>query len=78
MFDLLLNGAEEITASALAILGLFLAIPGAIKCFFGYRVLKLYITVIGFLAGLLGFSSSAPSPSGHWAPACWWGCWAEC
>ncbi len=56
MFDLLLNGAEEITASALAILGLFLAIPGAIQCFFGYRVLKLYITVIGFLAGLLGFS----------------------
>ena len=46
----------ETAKSGLAILGVILAIRGAIQCFFGYRVLKLYITVIGFLAGLLGFS----------------------
>ena len=56
MFDLLLNGATETAKSGLAILGAVLAVPGVIQCFFGYRVLKLYITVIGFLAGLLGFS----------------------
>ena len=56
MFDLLLNGAAETAKSGLAILGAVLAVPGVIQCFFGYRVLKLYITVIGFLAGLLGFS----------------------
>ena len=56
MFDLLLNGAAETVKSALAILGVILAIPGAIQCFFGYRVLKLYISLMGFLVGVLGFS----------------------
>ena len=56
MFELLSNTTLETAKSGLAILGVILAIPGAIQCFFGYRVLKLYITVIGFLAGLLGFS----------------------
>ena len=56
MFELLSNATLETAKSGLAILGVILVIPGAIQCFFGYRVLKLYITVIGFLAGLLGFS----------------------
>ena len=56
MFELLSNATLETAKSGLAILGVLLVIPGAIQCFFGYRVLKLYITVIGFLAGLLGFS----------------------
>ena len=56
MFDLLLNGAAETVKSGLAILGVILAIPGAIQCFFGYRVLKLYISLMGFLVGVLGFS----------------------
>ena len=33
MFDLLLNGAAETVKSGLAILGVILAIPGAIQCF---------------------------------------------
>ena len=68
MFDLLLNGAAETAKSGLAILGAVLAVPGVIQCFFGYRVLKLYITVIGFLAGLLGFSIIGALASGSLAP----------
>ena len=68
MFDLLLNGATETAKSGLAILGAVLAVPGVIQCFFGYRVLKLYITVIGFLAGLLGFSIIGALASGSLAP----------
>ena len=68
MFDLLLNGAAETAKSGLAILGAVLAVPGVIQCFFGYRVLKLYITVIGFLAGLLGFSIIGVLAAGSLGP----------
>ena len=56
MFELFSSTTLEAVKSGLAILGLILVIPGIIQCFFGYRVLKLYITIIGFLVGLLAFS----------------------
>lgn len=55
MLELLFGAAQETVRSALAILGLFLVIPGFIQCFFGYRVLKLFAAFMGFLVGLVSF-----------------------
>lgn len=68
MFELLSNTTLETAKSGLAILGVILAIPGAIQCFFGYRVLKLYITLMGFLVGLLGFSIIGVLAAGSMGP----------
>lgn len=55
MLELLFGAAQETLRSTLAMIGLFFVIPGFIQCFFGYRVLKLYAALMGFLVGLVGF-----------------------